>query len=106
MSKEQIILQASRNFSFFCYVMNLFSVAYALKWNGSRCVSFLEATNATSSEESISDSSLDNSANGCFVDSSGGGGGGGTGAKGGRGGVGIAIRNGAGIFILFIKCKT
>lgn len=60
----------------------------------------------TSSEDSISDSSLDDSANGCFVDSRAGGGGGGTGAKGGRGGVGIAIRNGAGIFILFIKCKT
>lgn len=41
----------------------------------------------------------------------GGGGGGSAGADGtaidaGRGGVGNAFRNGAGIFILFIKCKT
>ena len=38
-----------------------------------------------------------------------GGGGGGTGEAGtkvGRGGVGSATRNGAGIFILFIKCNT
>lgn len=59
----------------------------------------------TSSEDSISDSSLDRSAAWGFVDT-GGGGGGGAGTKGGRGGVGRAIRNGAGIFILFIKCNT
>lgn len=35
-----------------------------------------------------------------------GGGGGGADGNSGRGGVGNAFRNGAGIFILFIKCKT
>lgn len=58
----------------------------------------------TSSEDSISDSLLD-------ISSMEGGGGGSTGGDGmgtdfGRGGVGNAFRNGAGIFILFIKCKT
>lgn len=64
--------------------------------------------NITSSEDSISDSLLDK-----FsillsetVGGGGGGGGGGTDREVGRGGVGRAIRNGAGIFILFIKCKT
>lgn len=36
----------------------------------------------------------------------GGGGGEGAGTEGGSGGVGNAMRNGAGMFILFIKCKT
>lgn len=62
----------------------------------------------TSSEDSISDSLLDISSMLVAME---GGGGGSTGADGtgidvGRGGVGNAFRNGAGIFILFIKCKT
>lgn len=66
--------------------------------------------NITSSEDSISDSPLDrfsalgNAAGGGGT--GGGGTGGGTGTEVGRGGVGSAARNGAGIFILFIKCNT
>lgn len=62
----------------------------------------------TSSEDSISDSSLDISADWGFAVTGGGGGrgGGGAGTSGGNGGVGSAIRNGAGMFILFIKCRT
>lgn len=62
--------------------------------------------NVTSSEDSISDSPLDRSADRGFIATVGGGGGGGAGTSGGNGGVGSAIRNGAGIFILFIKCRT
>lgn len=58
----------------------------------------------TSSEDSISDSLLDKCS--MLVSEDGGGGGGGTGTDTVRGGVGSALRNGAGIFILFIKCKT
>lgn len=61
--------------------------------------------NITSSEDSISDSLLDKFSIET-VGGGGGGGGGGTDREVGRGGVGRAIRNGAGIFILFIKCKT
>ena len=65
----------------------------------------------TSSEDSNSDSPLDRAANEGLIavggnGGDGGGGGGGTTTEGGRGGVGSAIRNGAGIFILFIKCNT
>lgn len=62
----------------------------------------------TSSEDSISDSLLDRSSILLLetIGAGGGGGGGGTDREVGRGGVGKAIRNGAGIFILFIKCKT
>lgn len=63
----------------------------------------------TSSEDSSSDSSLDRSSKWRFTATGGGGGGGGAGGagcEGGKGGVGRAMRNGAGIFILFIKCKT
>lgn len=64
----------------------------------------------TTSDDSISDSSLERSFRFGFVDVVVGGGGGGGGAAagtgGGKGGVGNAMRNGAGIFILFIKCKT
>lgn len=64
----------------------------------------------TSSEDSNSDSPLDRSVEGLLAIGGGGGGGegggAGTPAEGGRGGVGSAIRNGAGIFILFIKCNT
>lgn len=62
----------------------------------------------TSSEDSISDSLLESPASA----TEGGGGiggagiGGGVGTEVGRGGVGSAALNGAGIFILFIKCKT
>lgn len=65
----------------------------------------------TSSEDSNSDSPLERSVEEGLLANGGGGGGGeeggaGTPAEGGRGGVGSAIRNGAGIFILFIKCNT
>lgn len=61
----------------------------------------------TSSEDSISDSPLDRSADRGFTVTVGAGGGGGSaGTSGGNGGVGSAIRNGAGMFILFIKCRT
>lgn len=62
---------------------------------------------STSSEDSISDSPLDIYEKFVFSGIAGGSGGGrGSGTEGGRGGVGNAIRNGAGIFILFIKCNT
>lgn len=62
----------------------------------------------TSSEDSISDSLLDRTFMLVLAATGGGSGGagGGTGVEVGRGGVGSAIRNGAGIFILFIKCNT
>lgn len=59
----------------------------------------------STSDDSISDSSLDRSAREWSA-VTGGGGGGGAGTGGGRGGVGSAIRKGAGRFILFIKCRT
>jgi hypothetical protein len=65
------------------------------RWRGRECTS----------EDSISDSSLERSVVRGFLGISGGGGGGAA-AGGGRGGVGKAMRNGAGMFILFIKCKT
>lgn len=65
----------------------------------------------TSSDDSSSDSSLDRSSRpgeGKFGRWGGGedGGGGWQVTAVGSGGVGSATRNGAGIFILFIKCKT
>ena len=54
---------------------------------------------STSSDDSISDSSLERSLSG-YAGAAGSGGGGGS------GGVGRAGRNGAGKFILFIRCKT
>ena len=60
----------------------------------------------TSSDVSISDSPLDRSSKLGLAASGGGGGGGGAGTGGGKGGVGKAIRNGGGMFILFIKCNT
>lgn len=59
----------------------------------------------TSSEDSISDSSLDTSTAG-FSGKGGSGGWGEEGTGGGSGGVGNAILKGAGMFILFIKCNT
>lgn len=62
----------------------------------------------TSSEDSISDSLLNISSIFVSMEDGGGGSTGGDrmGTDFGRGGVGNAFRNGAGIFILFIKCNT
>lgn len=77
------------------------------KWNN-----FTSSRQVTSSEDSISDSSLDIFVTWGLGVARGGRGGsvndgdGGAGMQGGRGGVGRGNRNGAGMFILFIKCST